>query len=127
MTALPKPRPRALEKADAKRALALIDKAERLTCKQRSGGRCEVQIVDSVRAAGRKDGKEFYRCTRFASENHHLLAGSGRRNSGKSILSRHRLYCCSICHKDITNHVLRPIGLQAEREWAETVRYERRR
>ena len=121
MTAIPKPRPRLLDKQASKRWLALIDRTERLTCKQRSGGRCEVQVL-----TGPQSLWNFVRCTRRASENHHLIGGSGRRGKGMSILAAHRLAVCSICHHEITNHVLVPVdGTKAE--VAATVRYERRR
>ena len=107
MTAQPKPRPKLLQKQDARKVLALLDRAERLTCRRRSGGQCEVRE--------RSRSLVVKRCARRASQNHHLLSGSGRRNVGKSILSAHRLHVCDLCHRDITNHVLVPRnGLLAE-------------
>ena len=96
----------------------------------RSGGRCEVQTVAGIGVLnpGRESIWTRYqttRCTRRASECHHLKGGIGRRNRGASLLSRHRLDCCHECHSEITQHVLRPIG--EDREDALVVRYERAR
>jgi hypothetical protein len=65
------------------------------------------------------------RCRRRTSENHHLKGGIGRRNRGDSIKAEHRIEVCSICHHEITGHVLQPIG--EGREDAATVRFERAR
>ena len=118
MTAIPKPRPRLLEKRDRASATAAIDRAERAKCRQRSGGRCEVGWREVT-----TDGYDVYQCTLRATDNHHLISGSGRRGRGKSILAAHRIDVCRQCHQDITGHVLVPVGLG--REDAATVRYER--
>jgi len=125
MPAIPKPRPRLLEKRDRASVTAAIDRAERAKCRQRSGGRCEVITVSLVpdwaglapfRCVGRP-------CFRQASENHHLIGGSGRRGRGKSMLAEHRLDVCRQCHQEITGHVLVPVG--EGRKDAATVRFER--
>lgn len=112
-----KPETRAAEKRRKAAAIRAIDKAEREKVKARSGGRCEVIIVRDVYHA---------RCSRRASENHHLISGSGKRNHGPSILAAHRLHCCGPCHHLITNHVLVPVD-GTQKEDAATVKYERRK
>lgn len=114
-TAQPKPQPKLLDKRAAKAALDAQDRLEHAKCKQRSEGRCEVREGGYM---------TFRRCPRRASQNHHLIGGSGKRNRGKSILAEHRLDTCDRCHDEITNHVLVPSdGLK--REFADQVRYER--
>ena len=121
MSAQPKPTPRLLEKRAAKAELNTQDRVERAKCRQRSGGQCEVVVLYVNCSTGELVGR---RCPRRASENHHLIGGSGRRNKGRSLFARHRLATCTACHSEITNHVLVPVnGL--EREDAATVRYER--
>ena len=125
MPAIPKPRPRLLEKRDRASVTAAIDRAERAKCRQRSGGRCEVITVSLVpdwaglapfRCVGRP-------CFRQASENHHLLGDIGRRNRGASILAAHRIDVCKECHAELHGHVLQPVG--EGREDAATVCFER--
>ena len=96
--------------------LALLDRAERLECKRRSGGQCEVRELGPTLI--------IRRCARRASQNHHLIGGTGRRNKGRSILAEHRLETCDRCHAEITNHVLIPVD-GTRKEDAATVRYER--
>ena len=115
--AFPKPRPKLLDKRKAQADLAKIDCRERKACRKRSGGRCEVLEVGPV---------YWFRCRLRATENHHLISGSGRRNRGKSIRSEYRLDVCRRCHQEITNHVLTPVD-GTKQEHAATVRYERRR
>jgi hypothetical protein len=115
----PKPRVKLLDKRDAQRDLAKIDKEQRAICKVRSGGRCEV-VIDPPFPVLRG-----LRCIHKATENHHLIGGIGRRNKGKSILAAHRLEVCQWCHAEITGHVLVPIG--TGREEAQTVRFERKK
>ncbi len=110
----PKARPKLLDKRDAQRELAKIDRAERVKCKARSGGRCEVILALSY----------YHRCIHRATENHHLKSGIGVRNRGVSVLAEYRLQICKDCHRDIHGHVLVPIGDGRER--AATVRFERR-
>jgi hypothetical protein len=109
-----KPRPRMLEKADKRAAVAIISKAENAKVKQRSGGQCEVIEV----------GTTLKRCPLRASHVHHLIGGSGKRNVGKSITAACKLHVCERCHELIHGHVLKPIN-GYEREAAATVRYER--
>ena len=128
MTPCPKPRPKMLEKLQLAADMRATDRAERAKCRERSRGQCEV--VEPTRIASWVDhvGPVFQperRCSRRASENHHLLGGIGRRNRGASILADHRLEVCSICHSEITGHVLQPVG--EGREDAATVRFERAR
>lgn len=117
MTAIPKPLPRYLEKRTE-------DRAENAKVKVRSAGQCEVTtpcrtapfwivaVID-------------HRCPRRAAHIHHLIAGIGRRNIGRSILAAHKLHVCDRCYKAIHGHVLTPLN-EGERYDAATVRYERR-
>jgi hypothetical protein len=122
--AQPKGRPRLLEKRQARADRDRIDREERAKVRARSGGQCEVRIYDYY--AFERTGRFSERCSRRASENHHLLGGIGRRNRGRSILSAHRLDVCKRCHDDITGKVLVPCVTQDQAECAATVRYERR-
>ena len=126
MTPQPKPRPRLLDKREREKNTAIIDRVERAKCRARSGGRCEVREVverKHLTADGYFAPDWTIRCLLRASENHHLKGGLGRRNRGASILAAHRLEVCSICHAEITGHVLQPVG--EGREDAATVRFER--
>ena len=124
MTPCPKPRPALLDKRDRASATAATDRAERVKCRVRSGGRCEV-VTERIRNLDIAYAMylEVRRCPRRASANHHLKGGIGRRNRGDSILAEHRIEVCSICHSEITGHVLQPVG--PGREDAATVRFER--
>lgn len=113
---LPKPRPRLLDKRDARAAVADIDRRERAKVRARSGGQCEMRMRGTF---------GVYRCPRHASENHHLIGGIGRRNKGRSILAEHRLHLCAACHTDITGNVLVPDVDRPGAECAATVRYAR--
>lgn len=106
MPTFPKPRPRLLEKRAAKAALNSLDKAERKKCRMRSGGRCEVL---EVKMRPEESAVVVVRCKSRASQNHHLLAGRGRRNIGESVLAGRRIDVCGSCHMEITNHVLTPV------------------
>lgn len=117
-TAQLKPRPRLLDKRAAKAALDAQDRIERAKCKARSGGQCEVHMTTTSFRGG------DWRCVRRASQNHHLIGGSGKRNKGKSVLAEHRLDTCDRCHEEITHHVLVPVD-GTLKDNAATVRYER--
>lgn len=119
--AFPKPMPKLLEKRAKHAAIETQDKAERKKCHLRSAGQCEV-----VEVTFRPESSAIYtkRCARRASQNHHLIGGSGKRNKGKSILACHRLDTCDRCHQEVTHKVLVPVNGE-EREWAVKVKYER--
>lgn len=122
-----KPKPRLLEKRAQRAAISAIDKQERATCRQRSGGQCEViywTVAGTVHPSTTPMPQVFRRCPRRSSQNHHLIGGTGRRNKGRSILAAHRLDVCDRCHLEITNHVLVPVD-GTQKEDAATVRYER--
>lgn len=104
MTAIPKPRPRALDKQDRVKAKQSVDEKESAKARARSGGRCEVR-VDSRAIL---DVPVLTRCSRRASETHHLISGSGRRGIGESALAKNKLRVCGICHDLITRHILQP-------------------
>jgi len=122
----PKPRPRLLEKRDAKAKVRDIDREEREKCHKRSGGQCEVKTL-TPNNWNPTHSFTLLRCRQRAGENHHLVSGIGRRNRGKSILAAHRLDVCKVCHAEITNHVLVPCVERDKAEAAATVRYERKR
>lgn len=121
--AFPKPRPHLLEKRERKAKLKTQDAAERKKCHLRSGGRCE---VIEVRFTPEQSAIYSKRCARRASQNHHLLGGVGRRNVGDSILARHRLDTCDLCHLEIEHAVLIPVDRDKSVD-AATVKYERLR
>lgn len=125
--AFPKPRPRLLDKRTRAADVAKVDRAERATCKARSGGRCEVWTLAPRNAWPYMPRPLFFRCERRATENHHLIGGIGRKNKGQSILAAHRLDVCRECHRELTGHVLVPCVPHEQAERAESVRYERRR
>ena len=129
----PKPKPHMLVKRAAKATIKTQDDQERAKCRVRSGGRCEMIELVSVEswaseiAEGMAPTRTLrFRCLRRATENHHLIGGSGRRNTGRSIRAAHRLDVCQRCHQDITGKVLVPVD-GTKKEHAATVRYERRR
>ena len=119
--AFPKPRPRILEKREAKAALAAKDCAERKLCKLRSGGRCEVVTQT---AKPECSALVIMRCKRAAVHNHHLLGGVGRRNRGESVLAIHRLDTCRECHQEIEAELLQPADRDLQ-HLAHRVQYER--
>jgi hypothetical protein len=128
----PKDPPHRLVKEDAKATVRTTDSKERAACHGRSGGRCEVWetviplFVFDAKTMRQKPvvGVMVVRCKRRATENHHLIGGSGRRNKGRSILAAHRLDTCEKCHKDITGNVLVPLD-GTVKEDAATVKYQR--
>lgn len=110
-----KPRPKLLERREARAKVNAEDRAENAKVKQRSGGRCEVLV---------RGFRRWLQCPRRASHVHHLISGIGRRNVGKSIEAGSKLHICGICHEEIHGHVLKPVN-DYERESAATIRYER--
>jgi hypothetical protein len=113
----PKPRPRRLEKQDRDAARTAIDRRERAKCRARSEGQCEVIEIEPHEWSER--------CSRRATQNHHLISGIGKRNVGRSILAEHRIAICDECHQDISDRVLVPSSWVG-REDVATVRYRRR-
>jgi hypothetical protein len=116
MSAIPKPRPKLLDKREASARKLALEIAENKRVKARSQGFCEAVILD--RGGGQR------RCHRRAGHVHHLVSGIGRRNVGVSILAEHKLHVCDQHHEEIHGHVLKPVNEQ-ERYDAATVRYER--
>lgn len=110
-SAIPKGTVTALDKAEARRELAKVDREENAKVRARAGGKCEVRDL-------------HVRCWRKDVHTHHLLGGIGRRNKGKSILAAYKLRVCAICHADIHAKVLRPTTATHD---AATVRYWRSR
>ncbi len=101
--AIPKSRPRALEKADRVKRKKSVDDAETAKVKARSGGQCEMREAVLNAKAFALVGK---RCVRRASETHHLLGGTGRRGVKESALAKNKLHLCGICHDLVTRHIL---------------------
>ena len=93
MPAIPKPRPRMLERDERAAALDARDKRESQKVKARSGGRCEVTIGG-------------VRCPCRAFEVHHHIGHWRLRGRGASALAENKSHVCSECHRLITGHVL---------------------
>ncbi len=102
--AFPKPRPRALEKADRRKAIEARDEAENKKVRLRSAGRCE--LFELTYPDVRVTLKAPWRCHRRAIHVHHLLGGIGVRGRGESALAKHKLHLCDKCHSDIHAHIL---------------------
>lgn len=116
--AWPKGPPQAVRTRQRKADRAREDARENAKVKTRSGGRCEVWELP-------RQGV-FQRCHRFAMPGvHHLICGWGKRNRGVSIKAEHKLAICQKCHRDIHDKILVPIGSEADRTTAATVRYQR--
>lgn len=101
MVGFQKPRPAALEKADRRKALVKRDLSENAKVRERSQGRCEVEVL--YRGGG---AVECARCERRAVHVHHLIGGMGKRGIGRSALAKHKVHACERCHSDIHGHVL---------------------
>lgn len=101
--AIPKTRPRALDKEDRTKRIVSTDQAEDKKAKQRSGGQCEVVIIGIGRCHRRGEGQP-----------HHMLGGWGRRARGRSALAEHKQHCCGKCHREITSHILRLVCVAGE-------------
>lgn len=112
--AYPKPRPRLLITRETAATQRAKDVKERAKCRTRSGGQCEVIVritwLDVWVGSPPFARWAIDRCPRRASENHHLIGGIGRRNRGRSLLAAHRLDVCTTCHREITEHVLKPLS-----------------
>lgn len=130
-----KPRPKLLEKREAKAQVAAEDRAENAKVRKRSDGFCEVRIeayrelIVTGTLVGESTRVVPYighanRCHRRAGHIHHLISGIGRRNIGKSIKADHKLHVCELHHEEIHGHVLKPVN-ELERYDAATVCYER--
>ena len=117
MPAFPKPRPRALEKADRRKAIDATDKAENAKVKARSGGQCEMRVwlLTFPKTRSQPACKVLGLCERRAIHIHHLLGGIGVRGRGESALAKNKLHLCAKCHSDIHAHILQPRGNVWER------------
>lgn len=69
-----------------------IDRLESAKVRVRSGGRCEVRLIDGGR------------CGFGASEVHHMIGG-GQRAKGPSLLADHKQHVCASCHLWITGDI----------------------
>ena len=86
MIMYPKPaKTRKQAQSARRRALEARDTAESVKVHERSGGRCELTVLG-------------WRCTRRATEVHHLIGGSGRRGVGLSALASHKIHLCGTDH-----------------------------
>lgn len=101
----PKPRPAAFDKLDRKAKREALDERESKRVKLRSGGRCEA-VIDTLR------------CNRRASQMHHMIGGWGKRARGPSVLAEHKQHVCTLCHHQITNHLITRIG-SAVKRWTD--------
>lgn len=90
-----KPRPKLLEKREAKAQIDATDRAENEKARRRANGRCEIFVV----------GEGW--CTKRDQETHHMISGIGRKKVGRSLLAEHKQRCCTECHRLITNNVLK--------------------
>jgi len=95
----PKPRPRALDKADRRKALVARDTAGSEAARVRSGGQCEMRLV----------GED--QCRRRAVHVHHLIGGIGVRGvSAESASAKAKLHLCLVCHQAVHAHILVRVG-----------------
>ena len=115
--ALPKTRPKALDKADRDALVAKVDQAENTKARKRAKGQCEVQ---EMVAGSLTLGLVPLRCHRKDTQTHHLKGGIGKRNRGDSILAINKLRVCDTCHRQITAKILKPTTAKHD---ALTVRY----
>lgn len=121
--AIPKQRPKALDKAKADAELAKKDREENAKVKKRAKGQCEVRELWPLPCPVTQADR-YVRCPRPGCDPHHLIYGIGRRNKGKSILAAYKLWVCRQCHDDIGAKVLKPTTAEHD---AKTVRYWRAR
>lgn len=120
-----KPRPKLLDKREAKAKVCAEDRAENAKVKARSGGWCEVSGYHFGDGPIHVAPNGFHwRCRRRGAHIHHLISGMGRRNVGKSIKAEHKLHVCELHHEEIHGHVLKPTSEETRYD-AATVRYER--
>lgn len=96
-------RPAALARQDRRKALEAQDDKDSDTVKVRSGGQCEVFVLITPPAYGRK-------CQRRAVHVHHMLGGNGVRARGESAKAIRKQHVCAACHTAIGNHTLVRIG-----------------
>lgn len=84
-----------------------VDKAENAKVPERSGGKCEVVVVDYFDRVSSE-------CWRAATQIHHMISGRGKRGRGLSALAEHKQHLCEECHLDITGDIggkrLRRVG-----------------
>lgn len=106
----PKPRPEKLEKADRLRTRVSIDEKESKKVRERSGGRCEVEVVSGRWSVPHATGVYRSRCKRRANQVHHMIGGIGVRGRGESAKRIRKQHTCAECHSDIGNKVLVRIG-----------------
>lgn len=128
---LQKPRPKLLDKREAKAKQLAEEIAQNKLVKIRSRGQCErleelvpMFMFNAKTMAAEEPAKVVVRCRRRASQVHHLISGIGRKNVGRSIKAAHKLHICDRCHAEIHGHVLKVVN-ELERYEAATVRYER--
>ncbi len=99
-----------------------LDRAESLKVQERSYGRCEVVVVYSAPSG---TVLTQIRCTRRATQVHHMIGGRGKRGVGISALSEHKQHVCDRCHLDITGDIggkkLQRIG-EPVPAWTDTYR-----
>jgi hypothetical protein len=93
----PKGKPQMLVRDELRRADEATDKRESAKVKLRSRGRCEVTVGG-------------VRCSKRASEVHHLIGGWKLRGRGDSALAKNKTHACGDCHRLITGNALEHLG-----------------
>jgi len=87
----------------AKTARKTRDEEESDKVRERSGGRCEIEVKGT-------------RCRRRGFHVHHRLAGNGQRGRNDSALAKNKDHACSQCHQKITDGDLVHVKGHAYRE-----------
>ena len=100
--------PAKLEKQGRDREREARDVEESAKVKVRSGGRCEVVWFGKV-------ARKLQRCSKRATQVHHMVGGWGKRARGLSIRAEHKQHVCADHHSLITSHVLRRVGGEVPR------------
>lgn len=98
MSAQPKPRPAALDRADRRKLRAKLDEAQNRLVRKRSGGQCEVW-------ERHPDDVLEMRCPRRAAEIHHMIGGRCRSRIAESVKAERKQHVCRDHHQGITGDV----------------------
>ena len=84
-----------------------LDKLENKEVVKRSESRCEVTLHELTFPATKSQPAMMVmmRCTRRATQVHHMIGGRGKRGKGISAFREHKQHVCYRCHQDITGDV----------------------
>ena len=77
------------------------DRAESAKVRKRSGGICEIRIMDVVAVGAHQHYFRPVPCSARASHVHHLLSGIGVRGRGESAKADRKLHLCLRHHQEI--------------------------